>query len=68
MRSAPAKRKSITPKKGGSTRQPEIHQGTSPATKPGAMTRKTIVPKIANTLTRWRGYSLPITRVAARNS
>jgi hypothetical protein len=30
-------------------RQPEIHQGTSPATVPGAIRRKKIVPKTAET-------------------
>ena len=45
----PAKRKSGIPKKGVSSCQREIHQGTKPAMKPGAMTRKTAEPTIANT-------------------
>jgi hypothetical protein len=40
----PARRKSAIPKKGLSSRQLEIHQGTKPATNPGAMTRKTADP------------------------
>jgi len=45
----PTKRKRGIRKKGASTRQREIHQGTKPATNPGAMTRKTAEPRIANT-------------------
>jgi hypothetical protein len=45
----PTKRKSAKPKKGASNRQREIHHGTTPATNPGAMTRKTPEPTIANT-------------------
>ena len=44
----PAKRKSGIPKKGVSSRQREIHRGINPATNPGAMTRKTAEPKMAN--------------------
>ena len=49
IRMPPPRRKSIIPKSGASTRQCEIHQGTKPATNPGAMTRKTAEPSIANT-------------------
>ena len=45
----PARRKSAIPKKGLSSRQREIHQGTKPATNPGAITRKTADPTIAKT-------------------
>jgi hypothetical protein len=42
-------RKGVKPRNGGRRRQREIHQGTSPATVPGASTRKAAVPKMANT-------------------
>lgn len=45
----PANRQAGIPKKGGSSRQREIHRGTKPATNPGATTRKTAEPTIANT-------------------
>ena len=44
----PTQRKSGIPKKGAASRQREIHQGAKPATNPGAMTRKTAEPTIAN--------------------
>src|ERR1700722_7985989 len=46
----PAKRNGGIPKKGASSRQREIHQGTKPATNPGAITRKTAEPIIASSL------------------
>jgi len=45
----PARQKKSIPKKGVSSRQREIHQGTKPATKPGAMTKKIAERTIANT-------------------
>ena len=49
MKMPPAKRRDGSPKKADWNRQWEIHQGTNPATKPGAMTRKTAEPAIAAT-------------------
>jgi hypothetical protein len=47
MKMPPAKRSDGSPKKADWNRQWEIHQGTRPATKPGAMTRKSADPTIA---------------------
>src|SRR5215469_13759277 len=49
IRIPPAKRRGCSARKAGFIRQWEIHQGTNPATKPGAMTRKTAEPAIAAT-------------------
>ena len=43
----PTTRTSCIPRNGASIRQREIHQGTKPATKPGAITRNTALPAIA---------------------
>jgi len=45
----PAERRSGIQREEVSSRQREIHQGTKPATNPGAMTRKNAEPMIANT-------------------
>jgi hypothetical protein len=47
MRMPPAKRRGCNPKKADWNRQWEIHQGTKPATKLGAMTRKSADPTMA---------------------
>jgi hypothetical protein len=48
IRRPPETRRSGIPKKGLWSRHSEIHQGTKPATNPGAIPRKTAEPTIAS--------------------